>query len=396
VSRRLLAWSFYDLANTLIYAVVMTAYFTPHLIRLTGSRALLWVGFVAASLISGFLSPLAGVAAETSGRLRRDFVLSALLTGAAAAALSASEAPLLLVAIYVVTFVAYQTSLVYYNAMIRDVAEPGRLGWASGLGTAVGYIGGPIGLAGTLALEEWFGFRESGLYLVSALAFLLLSVPAFLWVRPVRVRRGPVRPIREWRRAFEACRGALRQPATRNFYLGNFFAQDALNTVLICVSDYVKNGLGFSDRERSILLIAANVLALPCGLLLGSLSDRVGARAPYLFSAGALFLAVLLPQIPMPRAAQILAIALPGAIGMGGIALAGRKWLVDLCAGRPLEGPFGIYGLTNKFSILGVILYSIAADAFGTPRAGALVPAAMVLLGIAFLRRVPARPSGAP
>ncbi len=388
MSRALLAWSVYDLANTLVYAVVMTAYFTPHLIRLTGDRALLSAGFVAASVLSGLISPLAGVVAETSGRLRRDFVLSALLTGLAAGALALTEVPGLLVALYVVTFVGYQTSLVYYNSMIVDVAEPGRIGWASGLGTALGYVGGPIGLAGAWALERNFGLREGGLYLAAAVGFLLFSIPSFLWVRPVRPPGRPVRLLVEWRRAWAGMRSAFGDRATRDFYIGNFCCQDALNAVLIYVSDFVINGLGFSGGERTLLLIAANLLALPAGLALGAACDRRGARGPYILSAIALLLAVLVPQFPMPREAQILAIALPGAIGMGGIQLAGRKWLVDLCAGRPVEGPFGVYGLTNKFSILGVVLYSAVADAFGTPRAGVFVPAAMILVGIAFLRRV--------
>jgi UMF1 family MFS transporter len=391
LSRALLAWSCYDLANTLVYAVVMTRYFTPQIERLTGSRTLLWVGFVFASILAGLISPVAGTAAETSGRLRRDFVVSSLLCGLAAAAMGLTQAPVLLVALYVATFVAYQTSLVYYNAMLVDVARPGRVGFASGLGTAVGYIGGPIGIAGASVMRGSFGFDEGGIYLATAAAFLLFSLPSFLWVRPVRVRQGRVDPVREWRRAVSACREALSHRPTRNFYLGNFFCSDALNTALICIADFTLNGLRFTQGETDGLLIAANLLALPVGLVLGGMADRRGARGPYVLAAGSLLAAVILPQFPMPRLLQIAALAVPGAIGMGGIALAGRKWLVDLCAGRPLEGPFGIYGLTNKFSIVGVILYSVLADAFGTPRAGVLVPAAMLVVGIAFLRRVPSR-----
>src|SRR5262245_11039785 len=195
VSRALLAWSVYDLANTLVYAVVMTRYFTPQIERLTGSRTLLWLGFVLASILSGLISPVAGTAAETSGRLRRDFVVSSVLCGLATAAMGLTEAPLLLVALYVATFVAYQTSLVYYNSLLVDVAQPGRVGFASGLGTAVGYIGGPIGIAGASLLRAQLGLDEGGIYLATAAGFLLFSLPSMLWVRPRRERRGKVEPV---------------------------------------------------------------------------------------------------------------------------------------------------------------------------------------------------------
>jgi UMF1 family MFS transporter len=389
VSPRLLAWAIYDFANTLVFAVVMTRYFLPQIRELTGSRTHFWVGFVGASLAASILSPIVGVAAETSGRLRRDFAIAVLACAGGVAGMGLTESPIPLTALYAATFVAYQTSLVFYNAMLVDVAPPGRIGWASGLGAALGYVGGPIGIAAAGLLHNRAGMSLPVIYLGTAGAFLLGSLPALLWVRPVRVRRGRVRPLAELARAWGRIREAMGRPVERGFYVGNFFCSDALNTVLVCASDFALEGLRFTKGETDLLLVAANVLAFPAGLLLGVAADRRGAGFTYRIAAAALLGAVLLPLLPLPTPARMAALAAPGALGMCGIALAGRKWLLEILAGRPAEGPFGIFGLTNKFSIFGVILYSVVADVAGSPRIAVLVPAAAVLAGLAVLRGVP-------
>ncbi len=110
----------------------------------------------AAGLIIAFGSPLLGTIADESGRIKRWTVVFALLSalGASSLWLAAPGHPnaiafALLGA--VVAVVGAEFATLFNNAMMPRLAPPERMGRLSGLGWAMGYLSGLIGLALMLA-----------------------------------------------------------------------------------------------------------------------------------------------------------------------------------------------------------------------------------------------------
>ena len=100
-----------------------------------------------------------------------------------------------------------------------------------------------------------------------------------------------------------------------------------------------------------------------------------------------LALAVGMAQfIPLP-AVQFWSIVLLGGPGVAGIWVAGRKWVVQLSPEGETGSLFGLYGMTNKLSLLNVFLFAQLADWTGSYAASVVVLLVSFGTGIVFLLR---------
>ena len=393
MNRRAASWALYDLANTLVYAVVVTRFYTPHMESWSGSRTLVAAPFFAAMTLSALMSPWIGSRAAR-GRAVADLRTSVGLCVLALVCMWRAATPQALAVAYAGALLAYQLSLVAYNACLFDLAMPGRQGRLSGLGVGLGYLGAPLGLGMAALLQAQWGAGPFEIYLATAVAFLALAVPCLLLPRPRQDRAAQVPRLSEF------LGHVRRTPALRRFFLGNLMCADALNSVYVFVADFLLTAAGWKEAWLIPFLVATNLLALPAALWLGRRSDSHGPGSAYRLGVRSLAAGLVLVGLPMaawPDASRILApgLALAGAVGMAGIWTAGRPWVIGLCPGRSGEG-FGLYGVTNKVSCVGVLLYAWVADGLDSPAWALLVPALGLAAGWACLRGVPDALSSAP
>jgi UMF1 family MFS transporter len=92
----------------------------------------------------------------------------------------------------------FESTQVYYNAYLIDVAPPERRGFVSGLGFAVGYLGSIIGLLAALPLVA--AKRFDLVWLMVAAFFAVFAVPAFRGLpadRPGRPQGGTNENLRK-------------------------------------------------------------------------------------------------------------------------------------------------------------------------------------------------------
>ncbi|MEW5726664.1 MAG: MFS transporter, partial [Pseudomonadota bacterium] len=169
--RAQLSWAFYDWANsafaTLIVTFVFPAYFAQGVVGNAAEGQALW-GFAMglSGLVIALTSPVLGAVADVGGR-RKPWVggFTALCVAATAGLWfirpDATLVPLA-VALVVLANWGFEAAGVFYNAMLPDVAGPGRIGRLSGWAWGLGYGGGlaALGLALVglvLPAEPWFG-----------------------------------------------------------------------------------------------------------------------------------------------------------------------------------------------------------------------------------------------
>jgi len=155
-NRALAAWCSFDWANsafpTVITTFVFAAYFTEGVSadKTAGTAAWGYAISLSAVLIA-VLSPILGAIADHGGRRKPWlFILTALCIAASAGLWwvqpNAAFAPLALVLV-VVANTAFETGMVFYNAMLADIAPHDRLGRLSGWAWGLGYFGGLACLA---------------------------------------------------------------------------------------------------------------------------------------------------------------------------------------------------------------------------------------------------------
>ncbi len=158
----ILGWLLFDCATQPFFTLITTFIFAPYFVSavapdpVTGQALWGWAT-AAAGLAIALTAPVAGVVADAIGP-RKPFVLGfGLMMAAASVALwwaapgAAHAVPIALVAFAVGT-IGVEYATVFNNAMMPTLVPPERLGRLSGTGWAIGYVGGLVSLALTLAL----------------------------------------------------------------------------------------------------------------------------------------------------------------------------------------------------------------------------------------------------
>jgi len=83
-----------------------------------------------------------------------------------------------------------------------------------------------------------------------------------------------------------------------------------------------------------------------------------------------------------------------GGPGVAGLWVAGRKWVVQLAPKGDVGTLFGFYGMSNKLSLLNMVLFTLLADWTGGYTASVGVLVASLVAGIAVLLTVPGARGG--
>jgi len=389
------AWVTYDLANTILFLGVVGFGF-PNWMSDNGlpDSALSAVDVVVGVIVV-FAAPWVGSRTDHLGRRLPTLLATTVL--AVTATMFLGSGPLW------VSFVALGVGLIglnvgsaVYDAMLPDVSTPATRGRVSGVGVGVGYLGSFIGLGIGVLIRDVLGLGYAPLFMALGGAFLVFSIPTFLFVRerPRPPTHGPPPGLSQsigflvasWRRASG-------YPHLVRFLVSRFLYTDALNTLLAgFLALYAQNELGLSEASVKGVLLVAIAAAIPGGLAAGRLIERFGPlrvlQAALLVAMIGIGLAVLAGVADQPE--------LVWAVGPFGGAAIAATWSADRVLMARLSPPrhfgefYGLYTTVGRFAtILGPFAWALVADILRLGRKAAMsVLIGFVLAGLIGLRRV--------
>ena len=182
--------------------------------------------------------------------------------------------------LFALALTAMELGTIFYNALLTEVSTPTTRGRVSGLGQGIGYLGVFIAVGAALLLSEPKGYVF--VFRVVALMFLLFSLPIFFLLkeRPREVLTST--GLGKVSRAFSQLSGNLRSlhqfPGLRQFLLARFLYGTGVNTAVAFAVVYASETIGLSDREIYLILIVGTSVAVPSGVFLGTIVDRVGPQ----------------------------------------------------------------------------------------------------------------------
>jgi len=158
--KRILAWCLFDFANSAYSAVIVVTVFSVYYVTYIvgnehGLGDLWWGRAISMSLLLVVLSgPFFGALADRAGMRKRFFIAFTGLCIGCIALFATLEQGMIVrgFALIAVANFAFESSQIYYNAYLPEIAPPERLGTVSGLGFAIGYLGSIVGLVVALPL----------------------------------------------------------------------------------------------------------------------------------------------------------------------------------------------------------------------------------------------------
>jgi UMF1 family MFS transporter len=434
--RAVAAWLFFDWSAqpffTLITTFVFAPFFASALAADPASGQALWgyaTGF--AGLCIALLSPLLGGVADRTGP-KKPWIATfgaLLVLGSGLLWFAVPGSPWAVsVALtgFVIATIGAEFATTFNNAMMTRLVPPERLGWLSGTGWAIGYLGGLISLALTLALlaaDPSTGRTLAGLTPLlgldaaaregdrfsgplTALWFVIFVTPMFLLTPDAqKTGMGLAEAAKGGVGRLKATLAELpRLPSLGRFLLANMVYQDALVALFAFGGIYAAGVFGWRTIELGIFGIMLTVTGTLGAWLGGRLDDRIGGKPVVLGAIGCLLLACLGILSLGPDRVFFVVSAAPATADDGLFAslpervYLGLGLLIGLVAG-PLQAAsrslmarlapegrtgefFGLFALSGKVtSFLGPTLVALATTAFASQRAGLAVLVAFFLVG---------------
>ena len=397
-----LAWALYDFANTIFSFAIVSFAMSLWTIRFLGEGpGTFW--FTAAVsvsvLLNAIVSPVLGAMSDRVGRRKPFLAVFTAICVTGTVAIGVVDIRLGLVAFAVANF-AYQAALIYYDALLPDVARPITRGRLSGIGVALGYCG--TLLVGVLLLvgisTDADGASTSATFALVAGLFLVFAAPFFLLVSEAprtRQRFSAGHAARSFGQLAQTIRHARHSPGLLRFIVARFFYTDPVNTAIVVMSAFAVNAIGFTEGQALQVLLVLTVVAVIASIGWGVLADRWGPRRTLFavlgtWAIGLTIITGLLSPIPFLVAGTLL-----GA-GLGGVGVVDRLMLLRLAPPDRVGEMFGLYGLVGKFSaVIGPLIYGIIVAALLSPLGSGAYQVAigslflLLLVGIWILRGVP-------
>jgi UMF1 family MFS transporter len=376
--RAVWGWALYDWANSAFATTVMAGFFPAFFKQFWSqgvdpnlSTARLGMGNALASLVVALLAPILGAIADRSARRKRFLIgftyLGVLMTAALPFISKGHWVAALLV--YVGGSIGYSGGVVFSDAFLPHVAPAQRLDQVSGLGYALGYLGGGLLFAVNVLMTlkpHLFGLADAA----QAVRFSFISVAiwwgmfallTFWWLPPdPKVARADllsqiISGLKQLANTFKK----VRQRKTIFLFLLAYWCYiDGVDTIVRMAVDYGIS-LGFDYKDLIVALLITQFIGFPAALLFGHLGGRWGARRS-IYLALAIYMAVTVWGAVMDNVTEFYLMAAVIGLVQGGIQALSRSYYARLIPHNQSAEYYGFYNMLGKFAaIIGPALMGI-------------------------------------
>jgi UMF1 family MFS transporter len=369
--REVWAWAMYDFANSGYTTVVLTAVFNAYFVSVVARNAdwgtFAWTAALALSYLGVIvLGPIVG--AWTDAHAAKKPVLAAstavCIAGTIGLAFAGPGTVAWAVAAIVVSNVAYSMGENLCAAFLPELSRPESLGKVSGWGWSLGYFGGILALALSLAWVLSAPARGStssqavaGTMVITAAIYGLAALPTFLFLRE---RAVPARTPGA-RAAFARLLQTVREARSYRdlllvFGCGTLY-QAGVATVIALAAIYAEQVMGFQTRDTIVLILVVNVTAAVGAFGFGYAQDRLGKVTALRWTIVGWIAMTVVAYFSTTAAAFWVAANLAG-LCMGSSQSAGRALVAYLSPVERSSEFFGLWGVATRIAaILGPLSY---------------------------------------
>lgn len=407
----LIAWAFYDWANSAYGAVVQTfvfaAYFTQRVAVDETTGTAQWGQMLATTgVIIAVSGPVLGAIADQRGGRKTwiaGFTAVCVIATAALWFVKPSHAYLWL-ALVLVGFgtVGGEYAMIFYNAMLPSLAPRERLGRWSGWAWSLGYFGGLVCLVVVLLafiqpVEPWLPFARGSeaahvraTFVFTAGWYLLFSLPLLLVTPdPLRTGKGFREAVRDGLRQLRDSLAQIRRYANIvRFLIARMIYIDGLATVFAFGGIYAAGTFGMSEHEVLLFGIALNALAGLGALVFAWVDDWIGSKRTIMLSlvglivSGSLILAV-------ESLVLFWTFGLCLGVFVGPVQAASRSYLARVAPESLTNQMFGLYALSGKVTaFLGPFLVGWGTYVSGSQRIGMVTIVLFFICGLVLFIKV--------
>lgn len=286
------AWILYDWANSVYATNIMAAIFPPIFVNIAGNAGDAIWGYATslATLVAALLSPVLGAIADYKGMKKKLFTFFALLGIIATGLIAFFGNWKIMLIFYVISRIGFSCSNLFYDSFLTDVTTNDRMDKVSSWGYAMGYIGGStIPFVISIAVLAFLGysnpFAQKFSIIITSVWWMVFTIPFLKDVEQVHYIDSDKKPtfLQVMRQTLQTAKEITREKGLFLFIIAYFFYIDGVGTV-INISTAYGASLGLGTMGMILALLVTQIVAMPCSILFGGFSKKVGARKLLLFA----------------------------------------------------------------------------------------------------------------
>jgi UMF1 family MFS transporter len=387
--KRTLIWSFFDFATTPVAFAVNAMYLPLMIIAAGGTNTTVGILPLVTGGVAALWTPLVGVfidRAESRTKVRRTMVFLSTLFAALSILMIAfvSELGLLLIAFSTMS-ISIQTGWTAINSFLASESEDQKLGYVSGFGITMGYIGGALGAGGAVLLEAYFS-RSLALVYVGGFLLVFGILPAVFLEDRVNSVRSKMNVTQSLSESFAVIKS---NSSIRAYLVGSILWGDGISTIVTFASLIAVQVLLIPLENATMFLAMALPAAIIGAFAQGKIGDHVGlvksqAANLSLWIVGILIIILGGGMLPIILVASVAGFALGGNVALSRALYA--RIIPDGMEGRL----FGISAIFVFFGgAIGPLLTGLVADISGLSlRYALIVPLIFILISLPTLRYI--------
>ena len=403
-----ISWAMYDFANTSFAIVIITVVFPVFFTNVIASENLysknfgdlMWgIASGASMLIAAFFAPILGAVADTSKSKKKFLVVLTCICIIFVFFLYFTGPGTLLLAmlLFIVANIFYQISMMFYNSFLPELSNKNNVGFISGFGFALGYMGGLFAL---LMIYPFLsrGFESGNLlnlkltFILTAIYFLIFSIPSFLFLkdRPSALdeklssRRKSYIKL-GFQRLSSTFKKMKENKSLVRFLVAFFLFSNAFSILAAYAAIYGRNTLNLSLKEIAFLFILGNFPTIISSVFFGWLVDKIGAKTVIILTLLLWSAVIVLISVVNLKIIFYIVYVLASVI-TGSTLIASRSLMSFLTPfGREAEY-FSFYSIGGKFSgILGPVVFGLISYFTKNERYALLSTLIFLLAGLAVI-----------
>lgn len=281
------SWAMYDFGNSAYALIVMTIFFplffAEYVVHGKLTAALWGLSVALSILLVGLISPLLGAFTDKEAKRKSYFVLFSVIAiiGTMVLSFTAHTPSYLGILIFVLVNFSFGLSLSLYDSFITVVPQEKNVSTTlSGIGWAIGYIGGPLCL-----LIAWFLMGRKfpvdlsdyrTLFLVTGLFFFVFSIWPYRSLPKDSQRPTVNAGLSAFRTVWNTLHSWRDMKHIFVFLLAMYCIMDGLTTMVYFVSLFAKVNLGFTIEQIVGLLLIVQGIGIPATAMMGWLAEKFG------------------------------------------------------------------------------------------------------------------------
>ena len=272
--------------------------------------------------------------------------------------------------VYVMGIIGFSGANIFYDSLLPSVADEDKIDYISGLGYAMGYLGGGLLFLVTVfmtLLPEKFGLSDAETairyaFILVASWWGLFTIFTILWVQEEETAATPPQGVSFIADGFRQLIGTFKKirhlRTVLLFLVAYWFYIDGVDTIIRMAVDYGMS-IGFSSNDLIVALLITQFVGFPSALVFGKLGQRWSVRKSIFIAIG-IYIFITIWGTMMTTQQEFYILAIIVGLVQGGIQALSRSYYSRLIPKNQAAEYYGFYNMVGKFgTIIGPVLMGI-------------------------------------